>query len=316
MKIIHIKKWHNIPFDIKPGPEAIERATLAQFIIAHEIMKRPGYPVLVEEQQINISDPTIFPAKFAKMQFPEGISTDFNKLTLGQKNFLYTYGAAHTLFYLGKIPSIYKATHNENRDFIDIQISQGDIRDNEKRFSARGIDAIECAKEAALINFKNLEDSTVILVFGRMHNFKPVCNTQGIELEVIDTAITFKIPILETKELRSKRISLFLDNPITSSIVPIEIQKTLKNGGIEDDYIKTGCATLQQLIDLQKTTPWVIDAMRCQNIREGIYNNDINLEQLSKLTEDQVISIKHKYEGVNLSSAVESYLSLAGFRYK
>lgn len=103
--------------------------------------------------------------------------------------------------------------------------------------------------------------------------------------------------------------ALFKPSQITSNAIPIDLQKVLKNGGVEE-YIKKGHAKLDQLIELQKEKPWVIDALRCYNIRQGIYKKYIDIEQLGKLSEKQINSIEHKFDDMELKSKVESFINL------
>lgn len=114
---------------------------------------------------------------------------------------------------------------------------------------------------------------------------------------------------LETQPSSKKQSAFFLPSPITSNTIPPALQIALKDGGIEE-YIKNGHAKLEQLIELQNTKPWVIGALRCYNIRQGIYKDHIDIDQLSKLTEEQIHSIEHKFKDAALQAAVEEYLRL------
>jgi hypothetical protein len=352
MKIIHLHQQHKLPFGIKPIPEVIDATVQSQFMVAQEIKKRPRCPVLVEGLFEDVSDAdSLKLSQVVKIIFPRSFPTDFNDLTPLQKNLLYDKGAVLTLFYLGEIPSIYKSIHKEASEAIERQISEGFYA---QIFKPRETEAIACAKEAAIKHFKKLDGSTVIIVFGGGHDFKPYCDEERFEYEVIKctgslNSTTYSQEHLFIESNPQENLSLdFLEalrpkttssskqyaackqlapeqkksdfDPVskmpafftstTSSTIPTELQEPLKNGGIENDYIKKNLVTLEQIIDLHNSVPWVIGALRCYNIRQGIYNHYIDIEQLSRLTEEQVTSIEHKFEDAALQSQVAAYIAL------
>lgn len=65
---------------------------------------------------------------------------------------------------------------------------------------------------------------------------------------------------------------------------------------------------MEQLISINDKTPYVIGALRCYNIRQGIYKRHIDIDQLIKLTEEQFHSIEHKFEDATLQSKVDEYV--------
>jgi hypothetical protein len=120
-----------------------------------------------------------------------------------------------------------------------------------------------------------------------------------------------KKELIEPVASSKKSSAFFTPSPITSNAVPVppELQKALKDGGVEE-YIKKGHARLEQLIELQNTKPWVIGALRCYNVRQSVYNNHIDIDQLGKLTEEQIHSIEHKFQDAALQAKVEGYVRL------
>jgi len=314
---------HKQPFGAQPLPKVFDETVRSQFKVAKEIIKHPGCPVLKEGLIENVSDSAVYPlAKVVKeILFPNGFPKHFNELTEVQKDFLYEEGAAITLFYLGEIPSIYKSIHKEVSDVIDKQISEqitigeDKIEVVTKYIPQRDMEAIECAKEAAIQHFGNFESATVIIVMGKHHDLKPYCDKEGLEYEVIGTTTsTFqpipserKQPEMKGQEPSKVQSTLFMPSFTSSNNVPGALQHALKDGGLED-YIKRGHISLNQLIDLYEKSPWVIGALRCSNIRKGIYNQQIDIAQLSRLSEEQVNSTKHQFHDQELKSKVENYI--------
>lgn len=76
---------------------------------------------------------------------------------------------------------------------------------------------------------------------------------------------------------------------------------------VSNKYIKKGHAKLEQLIELQNSKPWIIDALRYGNVRKGILEGHIDIDKLSKLTKEQIEYIKNRFEGQDLRETVEQY---------
>lgn len=216
MKIIHIKQRHKLPFDIKTSPEFKESTVRSQFMVAQEIRKYPGCPIVAEGCSDDISDATshLF-SEVAQLVFPKGFPTNFDDLTTQQKDFLYDQGAAWVLFFLGKIPSIYKSIHKE----ADITLAQGVLEGfkAEKIYPSLNLEAIACSKEAAIKHFNQLDGITVILVYGYHHDFKPYCEKEEIEYETINTVLDFhlgsSLPIMTDKDKHKRHNKRH--NPLT-----------------------------------------------------------------------------------------------------
>lgn len=308
MKIIHITQLHKLPFGIKPEPGYIESSVQSQFKVAHEIKKHPEYPVLVEGLNENVSEAASYPLyNVAKMIFPDGFPNSFLDLTKLQKDFLYEKGAVHTLFYLDDIKSIYKSIHKDASDIIDKKISDGGY---EHIFLPREQEAIECAKEAAMGSSHNLEGATVFLVYGGGHDMKSHCDRENFEYEIIDTLpasakeFTSASSDRELAKMTTARETIFSTKKVA---VPEALQEALTDGGV-DEYVKKGHVTLEQLISINEKTPYVIGALRCYNIRQGIYKHHIDIDQLCRLTAEQIDSLKHKFYDQALESKVGEYV--------
>ena len=128
-----------------------------------------------------------------------------------QKRFLYENGAGLTLFYLGEIPKVYKSIHKEISENIDRKI----LKDNfELIFKPREEEAISCAKEAAIKQLGELNNATIILMFGKAHNFLPYCEKEEFELETINTVQQQeKTKRIEPQKIRSDApITMFFNN--------------------------------------------------------------------------------------------------------
>jgi len=196
MRIIHIKQLHKLPFEIKASSEVLNATIHSQFMVAQELKKHTRCPILREGLYEDASDASSNPlSDVAKMFFPKGFPTNFHELTSLQKEFLYDQGATFTLFYLGEIPSLYKSIHRDVSDIFDNQIAEGAY---EKISAPREIEAIECAKEAAINYFGKKDDATVIIVFGGFHDFKPYCDKEGFEHEVVDARVVLSVQQNET----------------------------------------------------------------------------------------------------------------------
>lgn len=201
MKIIHLVQQNKLPSWIKSSPKIIEETVQSQFMIAQEIKKHPGFPVLVEGLSVDVSDVDSINLSHVvrKILFPDGFPWSFKKLTPLQKDFLYTEGAARTLFFLGVIPSLHRSTREEISNFIE--------RETSKPLSwlkqaAHEIEAIVCAKKAAINRFQKLDGATVIIIFGSSYDFKPYCDERNFEHEVVNTvaAPSFSRVLEEKKE--------------------------------------------------------------------------------------------------------------------
>jgi hypothetical protein len=303
MRIIHITQQHKLPFGMKPTSECVESTVQSQFKVAHEIKKHPEYPVLEEGLYENASEAKAYPfSGIVKMIFPDGFPNTYSDLTKLQKEFLYEEGAVRTLFYLGDIKSIYKSIHKDASDTVSKEISEGKY---EHVFMPRELEAIECAKEAALENFRNLDDASIFLVYGGGHDFKPHCDRERFDYEKVDTVSSTR-PAKKFTGLTAVQETMY---PIKNQniTIPKSLQEALSDGGV-NDYLHRGHATMEQLISINEKTPYVIGALRCSNIRKGIYKRYIEIDQLSKLTEEQIHSIEHKFKDATLQSKVEEYV--------
>lgn len=147
-------------------------------------MKHPGYPVVLESLDEDVFNASLLPIADAAKQIFAGFPKDFDYLTSLQKEFIYENSGTLTLFYLRKIPAVYKSIHKDKNAEINKNILEGKT---EQIFVPREIEAIECAKEAALKQFGTLDNATVIIVLGRGHDLKPYCKKAGFEYELVNT---------------------------------------------------------------------------------------------------------------------------------
>ncbi|OGT38924.1 MAG: hypothetical protein A3F12_01960 [Gammaproteobacteria bacterium RIFCSPHIGHO2_12_FULL_38_14] len=318
MRIIHINQAHK-PALANPPQEIIDEIIRSQFQVGQELKKYTGYPILLESLHKDLSDASSFSLEMAKISlsakilFPEGFPKNFSNLDPIQKNFLYDQGVVFTLFYLGEIPVLYKSIHGEVRNNIDQQISEGRYG---QVFTPRELEAIECAKETAIKTFKTLDKATIIIVFGGGHNFKPYCDKEGFEYELINTIqripqdqeVQQFYPTTQPLQPSSKNQSILFTSDSTVNI-PIGLKKALNDSGMLKECVTKGYVTMEKLIDAYQNNPWVIKALGCSNIYNGICNNNITVDQLLKLNEEQVISIKHKFKDEALQTKVEDYIN-------
>lgn len=191
MKIIHIKQRHNLPFNIKPTDDYIESAAHSQFLVAQSIKKMKNYPILDEGLCEDILESANLEpmSSIARAVFFDGMPDDFDELTSLQKEFLYDYGGAHTLLFLGDIHTLYKSIHRETAKEIDKRIENGNFLD---MLVPREEEAMSCAKEIAINKFDNLDHATIIIVYGAAHDFSPYCKKEGFIYETIDTLTSEK----------------------------------------------------------------------------------------------------------------------------
>lgn len=293
MKIIHITQQHNDGRFGLPQPDVLDSTLRSQIQVGLAIKRNPGCPVLAESlYEDGLDASSLHDQKTAKLVFKNGFPTSINGLNLPQKCYLYKYGAAKILFYLGEIPALYKSIHREIAEAI-IEKAKAEPSGYLSRSlnAPREIEAMECAKEAALAHYESLDDATVIIVFGLLHDFKPYCDKEGYEHEVVDT-----VPVL-------KGGRFFYSDPVSS-----KLKDALENGGVAE-YITKKHTSMQQLIEIEQETPWLITAMRYLNIKQGVYNGHVKVDQLRQLTEEQVSSILVRYEDEALGLKVQEYLA-------
>lgn len=89
--------------------------------------------------------------------------------------------------------------------------------------------------------------------------------------------------------------------------IPLDLANALKAGKVQD-YIDKKHTTLSELITLQQEKPWVITALRYSNIRTGVYESHITIDQLCRLSEEQIHSLESKYYKEELAAKIEEYL--------
>ena len=301
MKIIHIGQKHKSEFHFEQCD--IENTVQSQFRVAQKIRKYRHYPILTEGLYEDLLDaPSQLFSDVASTLFDRGFPTDFNVLTEIQKTFLYRYGAARTLFWLGAIPAVYKTADNAI-DIATVKKANEGISDYDTVHGDRDIYAVKCAKEVASKLFKNTDDAVVIIVLGLGHSdgLQKICEQEAIEYQLVDT-------VYQPDFITQVQPAFF--TPTTNCAVPKELVKILKDGNMVQNCVTKGHVTQEKLIELHREKPWIVDALRCANIYNGICNDFINVEQLDQLTEKQVASVIHKFSDAELKEQVEAYIEL------
>ncbi len=201
-ELIHIGQMHERP---EHTPEQIEETIKSQLAVARTIKnifkKNQGpVPVVLEACYSNMGFKEKKRSSFyLKAVFPYGLPENFEQLSDLQKDTLYYFGAVQILFYLDKIPMIYKASHEKIGRGIDEAITReankhafhnplfamgmmAETKDD-YLFKFREEEAISCAKEAAQESHCN----KIILVFGDLHKFQHYCGPEGIKYTKIST---------------------------------------------------------------------------------------------------------------------------------
>jgi ankyrin repeat protein len=117
---------------------------------------------------------------------------------------------------------------------------------------------------------------------------------------------TTPMPLKKPTILKEKSPLITFSTFSPSPTIPKALKKALIDGDVQK-YIDKKLTTIEELITLQNENPWIISALRCLNIREGIYNNFITVADLAKLSEEQVASIKHTFSKEELKSQVDNF---------
>lgn len=92
--------------------------------------------------------------------------------------------------------------------------------------------------------------------------------------------------------------------------IPAELAYALEVSSISQ-FIEKGFVTLDQLILFQNTQPWVIYALRLRNFIDAINAKIITIAQISRLTKQQVESLRCEYRenGQGLKRKIIEYLA-------
>ena len=200
-----LKDKYNITFPIallkRATQDSQERAIRSQLKVAEAILKHPDCPVLDENLDCDITLDTIYEkkkehefsekkAQFEKI-FPGRELPEFDALNDIQKELLCEYGAPQVLHVLQKITAVYKSVHPEQLQAFEEQAKSGNVKQilSEQLMSAREKEAIACAREAAIMH----NHSTVLVVYGALHNFKYHCREAGFSYKKIDCSFNYNI---------------------------------------------------------------------------------------------------------------------------
>lgn len=188
---IHIAQKHASDM-VVPSQKDIDEVVCSQLKVAEVIKKYIGYPVVVEGLTEDGNPEDVFEKtrEGARCMFPFGISSAITQLNEEQKKALYDLGAPQVMWFLGEMPSIYKAIHEEVSvsidSAIDAELNSQDMNINnvmKKMFLEREIEAIKCTGEALK---KQQKFNTALVVFGSDHDFRSLCYEYGFSHEKID----------------------------------------------------------------------------------------------------------------------------------
>lgn len=218
MKIIHLGIYHRF-FEADHYTESYlgamkklvyELVVESQFMAAKFILEHPNIPVVHEgyTEDLRCSDYDVMPepASGFNHAFPNGFPSRIEELTPEQKELLYEHGGVDTLFYLNKIPTIYKSIHADVGELfmekVNKKLQKGkDYSEIDYVSIKREKEAMECSIEAAKENFSRKVNAKIILYYGISHDFEPLCNEYGIEHELVNTgsdaAAQIEIPTFE-----------------------------------------------------------------------------------------------------------------------
>lgn len=180
IKVTHIAQAHRLRFGIEASDVYMEYSLRSQLTIAKLLQDNKTTPVFLEgltENSSNYSGPI---ANVARHFFPRGVPETLAELTKDQKEFLYEYGAARTLHFLGVIQTLNRSIHPEQSEKIDRLIKAGDYSHINER---REIEAMLCIAEV----ISEKETDNVFLIYGGAHNFSSYCTKHGYEYDRIDT---------------------------------------------------------------------------------------------------------------------------------
>jgi hypothetical protein len=166
----------------------------------------------------------------ARSIFAQGVNQDYNALTALQEKFIYENGGALTLFYLGEISSIYKSIHKEVGDAIHQQVRSNDFSSIDL---PREKEAVACAKEAVMEHYGRLNGSSVLVVFTANHDFRPLCDQEGIShesIEASDLSLSKEFDVLKNIKPRgSQRDSIGTRPPLMARSRPELVEHDRKS---------------------------------------------------------------------------------------
>lgn len=259
MKIIHLGVYHKF-FEAEHYTQSYLRAmkTLvyetvveSQFIAAMYLLGHPDIPIVQEgySEDVRRSDYDAMPAEHDhefNNAFPKGFPSHIDELTPEQKELLYEHGAVDTLFFLNKIPTIYKSIHVEVADlYIEkvhkkLKKGKGYLEIDYINIK-REKEVIECCKEAAKENFLGGEENArIIISYGVLHDFEPICNEYGIKHEFVstvnDAALKMEIP---TFEQYSSSLINSVESPSKENASPEKKESLSQSSGNDFFYTDT-----------------------------------------------------------------------------
>lgn len=188
-RVIHVGQMHRDPYALNYNSPNIsdqqkDNVIRSQLEVVQTILRNPGCPVLDESLDQDMEYHVCEPAIRAERLFPEGIPSSIEQLNYGQKEFIYEYGAPELMLYLKKIPALYKTIHKE----VSADLLQSALAGSRVAQLGREKEAIACAKEVlSSAACASQVQRTVLVVFGSVHNFAPLCREANLSHEMVVT---------------------------------------------------------------------------------------------------------------------------------
>lgn len=205
IKVIHLGQVHARPFEEHPDTKFMDIVINCQLLIGHYILRNLNCLVVQESISTDYTDPMQIPSwhKDIKRVFPKGFPANIYIMNDLQKKFLFEKGAVRILFFLEKIPCVYKSIHEDaakyvraHQDTLEKMKSTPEIT-----FNFREEEAIKCIKEIVINKGAQSpnEDITILLVYGPDHDFEPYCIKEGFEYEFVDYLFPYRTYMEENK---------------------------------------------------------------------------------------------------------------------
>lgn len=211
MRIIHLGQYHYVNTEL--SIDFWEQVVQSQFAIAKIIQQNPYCPVVCEatdrnrkrheykdNEGLSVGKRGI---SFQEMRqiFPLGLPNSYADLNNPQKDALYAFGGTLVLFFLNIIPALYRSADemtagctrhfvaNDMQKALDSRIGDAEYQRKLAILNLmREENALVMCQQAVAAHFNNAgASSSVILVYGGMHNFKPLCDEKKIDCRKIYT---------------------------------------------------------------------------------------------------------------------------------
>jgi len=183
-RFIHVKQMHAVLEGFQTGDfnEAIVRSQLKVIEI---LRKHRECPILNENAPRTIQYEENGYAKYAQSVFPQGIPSNYEDLTVAQKQFLNDNGATYTMLYLKEITTVHKTLQNPALVKASMssqrQIAAEPDEERERQTIAL---AREILGSAAC---SHQSRPAVVVVYGAAHDFTQLCHKNDLSHTAINT---------------------------------------------------------------------------------------------------------------------------------